>query len=319
MIVIKNKTEFFLEEKTVVTIGKFDGFHRGHRRLLEEMKQAASANGWKTVIFTFANFSQNKRIQKPIDGGLLMSDEEKENFLSANQVDYLVEYPFDESTRLMEAEFFMKKVLHEQLNSGMIVVGTDFRFGKGRRGTPQLLEEWMPRWDCQVRVIEKAVDEITGQEISSTLVRSFIKQGQIEIANRLMGHSYSYIGEVIHGRGLAHRLGFPTMNIEISEDKLVPPYGVYSASAILDGKEYSGILNIGCKPTITDEKKLLLELFLFHYNENAYGKKLQVMLHSFVRGEMKFETVEALRQRVLEDVRLVRQEAEERKEKYNEI
>lgn len=310
MTIIKNETEFYLPEKTVVTIGKFDGFHRGHQKLLNEMKQVAGQYGWKTVVFTFATPPQIVLQQK--NDGFLMTDEEKEIFLQQHGVDYLIEYPFNEFTRSMEAEVFMEQVLHRQLHSSMIVTGTDFRFGKDRKGNPIFLKQYMKQYNCQVEIVEKAVDDMLNQEISSTFVRELVKKGDMKSAKRLMGHAYFFFGKVIHGRGLAHKLGFPTMNIEIPAEKLVPPYGVYSASAILEGKEYNGILNIGCKPTITDEKKLLLELFLFHYDEDTYGKKIQIMLHSFVRREMKFASVAALRERVLEDAKFVQQDADER-------
>lgn len=310
MVIIKNQTKFQFTEPSIVTIGKFDGVHQGHQRLLDEMKRLAGQTGWKTVVFTFGSFPGNL-IQKKREA-LLMTDEEKEHFLDEYGVDYLIEYPFDERVRSMEAQDFMKKVLFEQLRASQMVVGTDFHFGKNRGGNASVLRQYMEQLGCNVEIVEKEVDVILKQEISSTLIRKSIKEGDIETANRLMGHAYSFLGEVVHGRGLAHKLGFPTMNIEIPNDKLVPPYGVYSASTILDGVEYQGILNIGCKPTITDEKKLLLELFLFHYRKDTYGERLEICLHKFVRPEKKFSSVEALRKQVLQDAKLVQQDVEER-------
>lgn len=310
MIIIKNQTEFQLTEPSIVTIGKFDGVHLGHQRLLNEMKQMARQTGWRTVIFTFGSFPGNL-IQKKREA-LLMTDEEKEHFLDGYEVDYLIEYPFNEAVRSMEAQTFMEKILRGQLQAAHMVVGTDFHFGRNRSGDAYVLKQYMEQSGCRVTIVQKEVDSVSGQEISSTLVRQAVKEGDIPMANRLMGHTYSFWGEVVHGRGLAHKLGFPTMNIEIPGDKLVPPYGVYSASTVLGGVEYQGILNIGCKPTITDEKKILLELFLFHYQEDTYGKKLQICLHRFVRPEKKFSSVEALREQVLQDARLVQQERKER-------
>ncbi len=292
-------TEFRLPKKTVMTLGKFDGVHRGHQKLLEAVK-AYQKQGYESVVFTFS--VPPAAIVRGQQGGQLMTCEEQVQALEAEGIQWLISYPCDRGLIETSAEDFIRTILVEKCHAGVIVVGTDCRFGYQRRGDCQMLQQYASEYGYQVEVVDKEMDEKTGLEISSTLIREELSLGKIERVNHLLGYPYSFCGEVVHGRQLARKLGFPTMNLSPNGNKAVPPAGVYCVKACVDGRIYEGIANLGYKPTVTEEHSLLLETFLFDFHEISYGKTISVMLYFFVRAEQKFETIQALQIQMTQDI-----------------
>ena len=212
----------------------------------------------------------------------------------------MIQCPFTKEIREMEAETFIEKILVNTLHASHIVVGTDFYFGHGKRGDAGMLAELAPKYGYRLDVVEK---ELYGdREISSTYVREALEEGDAMLANQLLGYPYHMTGIVEHGRQLGRTLGFPTMNIAPKERKIMPRFGVYTCRILVDGMWYHGIGNVGIKPTVTDEPRLLAEVFVFGYKGDAYGKEIMVEFCSFVRPETKFCSVEELKQQVDRDI-----------------
>ncbi len=292
-------TEFKLSNKTVVTLGKFDGLHRGHKKLVQRVK-VWQEQGYESVVFTFS--VPPASIVRGQKSGQLMTPSEQEQALEAEGIQWLISYPCDKALIETSAEDFIRSILVEKCHAGVIVVGTDFRFGYQRRGDYRLLQEYATQYGYQVEVVEKETEEGTGEEISSTLIREALSRGEIPRVNALLGYPYTFQGEVMHGRQLARKLGFPTMNLCVQENKALPPAGVYCVKACVEGQIYTGIANLGCKPTVTKDKNLLLETFLYDFHDISYGKTISVMLYFFVRAEQKFESIEALQMQMTRDI-----------------
>lgn len=285
----------FKLEGTAVTFGKFDGFHRGH---LELIKQVKTAKNLKSVLFTFDLNPLN--LFSEIEVKLIYTEDEKKRILSDIQLDYVIHFPFGQETANMEPEKFIEEIIYKKLGAKLIVVGSDFCFGKNRRGDIHLLQEKSKEFGYDLLAIPKL--ERDGEEISSTSIRKLIRKGEIVHANFLLGRSYSICSEVIHGRKLGHTVGMPTINQKPESSKLLPPFGVYASITEIEGKKYKGITNIGVKPTI-GESFTGVETWLFDFNKDVYGKIAEVCILDFIREEKKFSSLDELKLQVDLDVR----------------
>lgn len=294
---LKGTTEFNIENESVVTLGKFDGVHKGHKKLLDKVKELA-ADTLKTVIFTFAIHPMTYfNGDKP---KVLMTNKERYEYLAKENFDYLIECPFVEKIASMEPEDFVEEILIKQLKAKHIVVGTDFRFGCGRRGNTDTLKKYERHGCFQVHVLEK--ESYEGEPISSTYVRSEVEMGRMDEVQRLLGRPYTITGEVEYGRQLGRTLGIPTTNIMPPDNKLLPPYGVYFTKTIIEGVSYKGITNIGCKPTVADQLRRGVETHLFDFNGDLYGRILTVELYKYERPEMKFKDINQLKEQMEKDI-----------------
>ncbi len=299
MEIITGTTDFYLREETAVAIGKFDGVHLGHRRLLEEIL-AEKANGRKACVFTFD--MPPARLLGKGDGRELTTKEEKRRIFELLGVDILIEFPFNRETAAILPQDFVKEILCGRMQAGLIAAGTDISFGSGGAGNAALLHLLAPACGYEVRIIEKLLWE--GREISSTYVKEAVEQGDMKLAESLLGGPYSVGGRVLHGNSLGHAWGMPTANLIPPEEKLLPPCGVYYAGAYLDGRLYRGISNIGYRPTIAEKEKVMgVETYLYDFNGDAYGREMEVLLYQFRRPERKFEDTEALRACIAEDIK----------------
>ena len=291
---------YTMDRPSAVSLGKFDGLHRGHRKLLDEVLKQKK-NGLASVIFTF---TQNPtRVLSGLSAQNIITNEERRAMLEEEGIDCLVECPFVPELAHMEPERFVEKILVEQLKAAFIAVVTDFHFGYQRRGDYELLLKLGDRYGFQVEVVEKAQSH--GRDISSTYIREALHEGNIPLANELLGYSYYVTGEVLHGRQIGRTLGLPTTNLLPPQVKLLPPNGVYLTRTIpMDGEEweYYGITNIGYKPTVGATEQKGVETYLFDYNGDLYGRKLRVEFLEFERPEQKFESLEVLKRRILSDV-----------------
>lgn len=281
---------------TAITLGKFDGLHRGHLKLVERV-QAYAGKDVKSVVFSFdmLPFFQEKGLNKKN----LMTSEEK-NFFLEGKVDYLVECPFVESVYTMEAEDFIRDILIGKFHAKYVVVGTDFHFGHKKRGDIHMLKQYEEVYGYHLDVIEK--ERYGEREISSTFIKEEMKKGNMELVETLLGRPYFIAGSVKHGKALGRKLGFPTMNIFPAKEKMLPPNGVYICNVFSEGNEYMGIGNVGCRPTVSDDHITNIEAFLFNYEGQAYGQQIEVRLRKFVREERKFDSVEELQKRVNQDI-----------------
>lgn len=276
------------QKRSAVTLGKFDGLHLGHQKLIDKIISYAS-DECESIVCAFDMHRDS-----------LMTGRERREHLEP-KVDWLIDQPFTKSLREMEAEEFIDRILYKVLRAAHIVVGTDFNFGYGKRGNAALLQEMADQYGYTVDVIEK--ERYLGTVISSTYIKDALAQGDVKLAERLLGYPYEMTGIVRHGKQLGRTLGFPTMNIEPEKNKILPRFGVYACRVRIDGKWYDAVGNAGIKPTVTDEQRRLLEVFVYGYDGDAYGKEITAQFCEFERPETKFGSVEELKNNVMRDMR----------------
>ncbi len=283
---LKIDGEFPKLANCAVTMGKFDGIHRGHQKLVEKIKER-KALGEQAVLFAI-DASSN----------MILTSQERASLLERMGVDVLVECRLDDRIRHMRAENFIKEILMGDLGASYVVVGEDNRFGFERKGTPELLKEFGRKYGFSVDILPKEMDG--KRKISSTFIREELKKGNMEKISSLMGMNYFVEGDVVHGRGMGHKVLLPTTNLVPPKSKILPPNGVYVTTSYFDGRTYGGITNIGCKPTV-GESFIGVETYLFDCDEDLYGKKCRVDFKKFLRPEKKFPSLEALKARLLAD------------------
>lgn len=297
MIIISNTTDFFISDSTAVAIGKFDGVHIGHRALLQEILEAKK-KGYKAAVFTFdpspADFFGLS------DGKCLTDKEEKRKILKALGVDYLVEYPLDEASAKVEPETFIAEYLVGKMQAGYIVAGSDLSYGNRGKGDFALLRSMEKEYGYQCKEIAKIM--VGEKEVSSTLIRTLVEEGQMEQVECLLGHPYEFCGKIMHGTKIGSKIGMPTINIFPGENKILPPFGVYYSKVKIEGDCFFGISNLGTKPTVNQTGRVNLETFLYDTEKDLYDKEAEISLLKFCRPEQKFSDLTKLQDKIREDV-----------------
>ena len=296
---ITGRTDYKIEYNTALTLGKFDGIHKGHQKLLS--KVTSFAPFMKSVVFTFDVNPALAVADK--EGTILTTNEERKAVVERFGIDYLYECPFTDEIRNMKAADFVRKIV-EDLNVRYIAVGADFGFGHNREGDYRLLQNMSGQLGFKVEVVEK--EKFEGREISSTYIREVIAQGDMETAEKLLGYPYTVKGVVGYGRQLGRTIGIPTTNIIPIKHKLLPPNGVYVSKVHIEGEPHMGVTNIGVKPTVGDENEKGAETFIFDFDKDVYGKNITIELHKFIRPEKRFENIGKLKEQMEKDIDFVR-------------
>ncbi|SHI88935.1 bifunctional riboflavin kinase/FAD synthetase [Parasporobacterium paucivorans] len=298
---ITGTKEFSLTD-TAITLGKFDGLHKGHRKLLAVLAEEKK-KGCLSVVFTF-DMPPVSLIcgDKPV---YLLTRDERRIFHEENGVDVLIEFPFDMETAKMEPEDFVSEILVKSLGVKSLVCGSDFRFGHNRHGDTELLKELGSRYGFDTIVLELERDG--DREISSTLIKRELIEGNLKKANEMLGYPFTVIGRVVYGNQLGRMLGSPTLNLLPPRNKILPPDGVYATRTIIEGKSHDGITNVGCKPTVSDEMVRGVETHLLDFEGNLYGKIIEVQFLEFIRPEKKFDNVNTLKNQILLDIERCRE------------
>lgn len=306
MEIIGNTTEFYIEEETVAAIGKFDGFHRGHQKLLGQLEQRRE-KGLKSVVFTFVPSPAAFFSREPVKE--LSTLEEKRRVFENAGVDYLIEYPFYQEIADMAPETYIKEVLVDRIHAKCVVAGEDVSYGRHGAGDYRLLQRMASGYGYEVILIDKVLYE--GKEVSSTYVREEVGKGNMELAAKLLGMPYHVGGKIIHGRKLGRTIGMPTVNQQPSPDKLLPPNGVYYSYVYLhsrtggmsyDGKRFPAITNIGTKPTVDNRSVMGVESYIYDFDGDVYGEDMEVCLLKHKRPEMRFDGVDALKAQMAADI-----------------
>ena len=297
MRIIAGTTDFKILRSTAVAIGKFDGLHLGHKELLKQILEKKS-EGFLITVFTFDPPPEvlfGKRQAKEIT-----TKEEKRIIFEKMGVDILIEYPLNEISASIEPEDFVKEVLKEKMNMSYLAAGYDLSFGHRGAGNAKLLKELAPKLDFELKIIDKVCEQ--GKEISSTFVREEVEKGNMNHVTKLLGEPYMVIGQVVHGAKLGRRIGMPTINLLPEKEKMLPPKGVYYSRTIIGEKEYKSITNIGEKPTVSNEKQIGVETYLYEFDQDVYGKDAIVKLLEFKRPEQKFADLNELKAQMIKDV-----------------
>lgn len=284
----------------VLAIGFFDGMHLGHQEIARQTMRMRKP-GWRTAVLTFSNHPA-AFLRPGHEPPLICTPEERINLLARAGFDECYFIDFDEDVASQQAEQFLRETLIRDLGTRGVVVGKNFRFGHKRAGDTALMARIFEDEGVNFVAVDNTVDE-SGERISSTRIRGAIAEGNLEVADRLLGHSYELRGRVEMGAGRGHDLGFPTANIGVP-GKLLPKDGVYSATARHDGRDYAALVSIGTNPTFNGEARTI-EAWLRDFHETIYDRELALRDLRFVRGQQRFNSVDELMAQMNEDLRSV--------------
>jgi riboflavin kinase / FMN adenylyltransferase len=300
MEVIRELQHFPKIANAVVTSGTFDGVHVGHQKILKRLHENAMLLGGKSVVITFWPHPRHvlsKTQEKPVY--LLTSIEERITLLRQFEVDYLLIIPFTPEFANLSSSEFIQKILIETIGTKKLVIGYDHRFGKNREGGFEYLKENAATLGFEVEEIPR--EDVDHLGVSSSKIRKALEAGDIETANKYLGYFYHLTGTVSEGDKLGRTIGFPTANLEISEQhKLIPARGVYAVYGTVNGQRLKGMLNIGMRPTVGGLKQTI-ETHFFDFNQDIYHQELQLELVARLRDEQKFPGLDALKAQLAKD------------------
>lgn len=298
MKIYKSINEYNESKNSIITIGTFDGIHKGHQKIFNKVINASKQNNLSSVVLTF--FPHPRIIlNKYNDIKMIDTLDEKIDHLKKIGIDHLIIHPFDKEFSLLSAEQFIKEYLVDKLKLKHIIIGYDHRFGKGREASVTDLKEYS-------REFNFLVDEIDAQEIekiaiSSTKIRNSINEGDLKTTKIYLGRFFCLTGRVVQGDGLGKQINYPTANISIEEDyKIIPKDGVYYIKTTIDNKLYNGMMNIGHRPTIGTKEKSI-EVNLFNFDRDIYDRIISVDVVEKIRDEKKFSSIEALKTQLARD------------------
>ncbi|WP_420552153.1 bifunctional riboflavin kinase/FAD synthetase [Tenacibaculum aiptasiae] len=291
MEIIHSIFDFKPIQKSIVTIGTFDGVHIGHQKIIQELIDEAKSSNKKSVLLTF--FPHPRMVlQKDVSIKLINTIDERAKHLENLGLDYLIIHPFSKEFSRLTALDFVRDILVNQLNTSKLIIGYDHHFGKNREGNIEQLTEYSHLYDFTVQeILAQDIDEVS---VSSTKIRKALASGELKTANKYLGYPFSITGVVVNGKQLGGKIGFPTANIDIAETyKLVPKTGVYVVKSMINNNTVFGMMNIGNRPTVNGEHQTI-EVHFFHFNQDLYQKELTIELLYFLRDEHKFNSVDDL-------------------------
>lgn len=282
---------------TVVALGSFDSIHLGHQKLIKEAVLIAKAWNVLSVVFTFKELPLNVISGRTVIKNVL-TQEDKLKEIEKMGVDIVINADFDSYMQNMSPEDFVKDILVGKLNCSAVVCGYNYSFGKRGSGNAEMLETCGVRYGFDTDVIDEY--KLDGQTVSSTAIRAFLVEGKVEKYKDLTGRYYSISGKVIEGQHFGTRMGYPTVNLNLSEDMALPANGVYVTQINVDGTRYKGVTNVGNKPTVGEFGKNA-ETHIFDFSGDLYGKTILVEFVHFLRPEYKFETITDLEKQISKD------------------
>ena len=295
---ITDITTFTTQQPTVLTIGTFDGVHLGHQKIIERVVTTARQEGLLATIFTF--FPHPRMVvQHDKSLKLIHTLEEKKQLLQRLGVDLLVVQPFNEAFAQLTAEEFVSTILVQHLNVKKVIIGYDHRFGRNRTANINDMRLFGEKYGFAVEEI--SVQEVDEVSVSSTKIREALNKGDVTTAEHYLGTPYSLTGTVVHGLKLGRTLGYPTANIQVTEDyKLIPKDGVYVVYSYIGGQKVYGMMSIGKNPTI-EGKGASIEVYFFDFNGDLYDRELTIYFLKYLREERKFSSVALLKKQLQDD------------------
>ncbi len=303
-VIYHKKNNSKIDEYTGIGLGNFDGLHIGHMTLINTLIKVSKLDGYKSLIYTFTKHPENI-LRKKLFTPLLTTKNKKIELLSETSLDYLYFDEFDEELSRMQPEEFVKNILVDRLKMKLAVAGLDYRFGYKGQGDIEYLKQLGKKYDFKVIAIHpiKTNNEIA----SSSGIRNFVSKGDMENVFGMLGRHYSITAEVISGRRVGNTIGYPTANIEPEDYLILPKRGVYLTKTLLDGKLYCSITNIGYNPTFEKEHKISVETHIIDFEDDIYGKTIEVFFIAQIRNEKKFENVEELKKQIKSDMTKARE------------
>ena len=287
-----------------LAIGNFDGIHLGHQIIIKELINNSMENKAQSAILSFKPHPRQFFSSNYKDFNII-SENSKISFLEQLGIEYYFSLKFDHSIASLTPEKFIKEILINQLNIKNLIVGYNFKFGKDRMGDVNLLQDQSANNGFSIKVIDPIESKATSEVFSSTLIRKNIRAGNFKKVNAWLGRKWSMSGTVILGDKRAGKINFPTANLIPSSDLIHPKKGVYVVKINIGNNLFNGIANFGNRPTV-DGTKLLLEVHLFEFDENIYGKDLTVEFLTFIRDEKKFENFALLTKQIHQDIQIAK-------------
>ncbi len=291
--------EINIDEKLCVTIGNFDGVHKGHREVIKNLIQKTKISKSKSAILSFT--PHPKIYFKKQNNFMINSQLKKKEILECLGLDYLIDIHFNEKFTQLNHLEFEDKILLGKLNANRILIGKDFQYGNQRKGDIQTLKIFCKKNNIQLNEIDLIFDEQNNNKISSSKIRENLNLGNIELANKDLKRKFSISGKVIKGDQRGRLIGIPTANIEYPLNTIIIPYGVYAVEASIDGNTYFGIVNFGIRPTFNKEKPIV-EAYLFDFDNNIYHKNIELFFYKQIRQEKKFNGIKELLNQINLDI-----------------
>ncbi len=284
----------------VVTTGTFDGVHLGHQTIIARLKELSLKFDGQSVVITY--HPHPRMVLQPNNTELEILNILPEKIARLEQlgVDHLLIIPFDSSFASLTSEEFIRKILVDVVHTRKLVIGYDHHFGKNREGSFDHLVEYGPKYGFDVEEIPaQDIDQVA---VSSTKIREALRKGDIQVANRYLGYAYPFNGKVMKGRQLGRKIEFPTANLEILPNrKLIPANGVYAVNVIVENAIYNGMMNIGFRPTVSNEKIRTIEVHIFNFDNDIYEKEIKVRMITRIRDEIRFDGIDELREQLKKD------------------
>lgn len=292
MVIYRNLDKSHYDKNSIVTVGTFDGVHLGHREIINKVSELRNRGNFRSVVVTFDPHPQLILRNKGHRIQLLSTIEEKIETFGKLGIDVLYIIPFTHELAETHAEDFLVKYLVNGIGLSHLVLGFDHSFGKNREGNFETLSSLTGKYGFEVHKVEEFKGDTS---INSTTIRKLLLEGEFEHASKLLGYYYNFTGTVVKGDRRGNTIGFPTANVRVEEDhKLIPRNGVYAVLAETEGGVYKGMMNIGHRPTVSSGQDIFIEVNLFDFDSDIYGKKIKVIPMKFMREERKFASLDEL-------------------------
>ena len=301
--IYSNINDFTGVKRPIITTGTFDGVHFGHRKIINRLTQIAQSCDGESVILTFS--PHPRMVLFPDDHGLQLINtiDEKIELLRKTGIQHLIIHPFTQEFSRLTSIQFIRDILVNQFKTYKLVIGYDHHFGRNREGSFEHLKEFSPLYGFDLEEIPvQLLDDVS---ISSTKIRNTLLNGNISIANEYLGYNYSLTGLVVKGNQIGRTIGFPTANLLVKDStKLIPKEGVYFVDVVCEGQYYKGMMNIGQNPTVNGNS-LKLEVHIFDFDQDIYGQSLTIIFNEKIRDEIRFESLDLLKQQLQIDKSLI--------------
>ena len=283
--------EIVFNAKSVVTVGTFDGVHVAHQKILETLVEKAKAHASRSVLITFTPHPQEVLHQKKAE--MLLTDEERIKMISDAGIDEICLLKFDHDFSLVTAENFLIELVYKKIGLCELVLGYNHTFGYKAQGTVEFAREVGKRIGFNVDFVEKVV--IDGTVVSSSNIRKLLKSGNLLLVNKMLGRAYAFEGFVVRGNGRGRRLGYPTANLRLIDERLlIPGFGIYVVEATLDEEVFVGLASIGVRPTFENSGVTMVEVWISDFDRDIYGKRIGISFIHRLRDELKFDSAEQL-------------------------
>ena len=306
MKIYKDLSDFVKVPNAIVTIGTFDGVHLGHQAILKDMVKTAKEIGGETVVITFHPHPRQVLNINAANLRFITTQEDKLRHLEDSGVDNVVVVNFTKEFSRVSSEDFICNYILKYINPVKLVIGYDHHFGNNRMGDFNLLNEMQNKYKFELQRIE--AHDVENIAVSSTKIRHSLQQGDVEHANALLGYQFSYIGKVVSGNKIGREIGYRTANINVEKEfRLIETAGVYATYVDYDGKEYKSMTYIGKKPTVNNDETENIEVHLFDFDGDLYDKDIIVRFVKKIRGEHKFESLDALKKQIQIDEKVIKE------------